>query len=115
MLSNVLAMAAPAGATEGQSAGGGLMSLVPFFLMAAVFYFAIIRPQHRREKERKTMMAAIKSGERVLLSSGLIGEVSRVKEKTLLVRIAEQTQVEVLKSAVAQIIQPGDALEDVKA
>jgi preprotein translocase YajC subunit len=53
--------------------------------MVAIFYFVLIRPQKRREKERKAMIEAVKVGERVLLTSGIMGEVCTVKEKTLII------------------------------
>jgi len=114
MFLQTLAMAAPA-AAEGQSAPGGGFTIGWLVFMVAIFYFVMIRPQRRREKERKAMISAVKTGERVLLTSGIIGEVSNVKEKTLMVRIAEKTKIEVLKSAVSQIIEKGDDVEEVKS
>ncbi|MDH3346287.1 MAG: preprotein translocase subunit YajC [Kiritimatiellaceae bacterium] len=110
-----IAMAAPPAADGAAASGGGFLSFMPLIFMAAIFYFVLIRPQQRREKERKAMISAVKSGERVLLSSGFIGEVVTVKDKTLIVRIAESTQVEVVKSAVAQIIEKGDNPVELKA
>ena len=112
MFLQTLAMAAPA-AAEGGAASP--LQFVPIVIMVAIFYFAMIRPQKRRAKERKAMIAAVKSGERVLLTSGIIGEVCTVKDKTLMVRIAEQTKIEVLKSAVSQIIEKGDIPEEVQS
>lgn len=115
MFLQTLAMAAPPAAEGGEAAGGGILSFMPLIFMVAIFYFIMIRPQQRREKERKAMIAAVKSGEQVLLSSGIIGEICSVKEKTLIVRIAENTKVEVVKSAVTQIIEKGETPNDVKA
>jgi len=75
----------------------------------------MIRPQRRREKERRELISAVKTGQRVLLTSGILGEVSNVKEKTLIVRVAEKTKIEVLKSAVSQIIEKGDTPEEIQA
>jgi len=109
-----IAMAAPP-AGEGAQAPGGGFTIGWLVFMVAIFYFVMIRPQQRREKERKAMIAAVKSGERVVLSSGIIGEVATVKEKTLLVRVANDTKIEVLKTAVAQIIEKGDTPDEVKS
>ena len=100
-----IAMAAPAGANgqAGQTSPGFTVGWMVF--MVAIFYFVMIRPQRRREKERKAMIETVKSGARVLLTSGIIGEIATVKEKTLLVRIAENTKIEVLKSAVSQVLE----------
>ena len=105
MFLQTIAMASPAGANgqAGQTSPGFTIGWMVF--MVAIFYFVMIRPQRRREKERKALIEAVKSGQRVLLTSGIIGEVANVKEKTLIVRIAEKTKIEVLKSAVSQILE----------
>ena len=109
-----IAMAAPPAADGAQAPGGGF-TIGWLVFMVAIFYFVMIRPQQRREKERKAMIAAVKSGERVVLTSGIIGEVATVKEKTLIVRVADNTKIEVLKSAVAQIIEKGETPADVQS
>jgi len=114
MFLQTIAMAAPP-AADGQPAPGGGFTIGWLVFMVAIFYFVMIRPQRRREKERKAMISAVKTGERVLLTSGIIGQVSNVKEKTLIVRIAENTKIEVLKSAVSQIIEKGDTPEEIQA
>lgn len=114
MLLQQIAMAgAPAG--EGGEAPSGGFTIGWLVFMVAIFYFVMIRPQKRREKERKAMIAAVKSGERVLLSSGILGEISKVKDKTVIVRIADQTKIEVLKSAITQIIEKGETPDQVQA
>jgi preprotein translocase subunit YajC len=115
MFLQTIAMAAQPAGEGGETGGGGLMGLMPIFFMVAIFYFVMIRPQRRREKERKAMVAAVKSGERILLTSGIIGEVFSVKEKTLIVRIADNAKIEVLKTAVSQIIEKGDTPDQVQA
>ncbi|MCU0857055.1 MAG: preprotein translocase subunit YajC [Pontiellaceae bacterium] len=110
MFSQTIAMA-PAAGSDGQA---GQASPLQFYGMMAfcilIFYVAMIRPQRRREKERKALIESVKSGQRVLLTSGIIGEVAAVKEKTLLVLIAEKTKIEVIKRAVAQVIEEKDDL-----
>jgi preprotein translocase subunit YajC len=115
MFLQTIAMATKPAGEGGEGGGGGLMGLMPIFFMVAIFYFIMIRPQRRREKERKAMVAAVKSGERILLTSGIIGEVFSVKEKTLIVRIADNAKIEVLKTAVSQIIEKGDTPDQVQA
>jgi preprotein translocase subunit YajC len=113
MFLQTLAMARPP--AEGEEAVSPINTLVMIGFMVAIFYFLLIRPQQRREKERKALIAAVKSGERVLLASGIIGDVRTVKDKTLIVRIAKDTEVEVVKSAVSQIIEKGADPVEVKA
>ena len=83
-------------------------------LLFGVMYFLMIRPQRRREKERKEMIANIKAGDRVLLTSGILGQVQKVNEATLLVQIAEKTRVEVVKAAVSQVLANGETPSDIE-
>ncbi|MFA6173593.1 MAG: preprotein translocase subunit YajC [Kiritimatiellales bacterium] len=98
----------------GQTSPGFTIGWMVF--MVAIFYFVMIRPQRRREKERQSLIAAVKSGDRVLLTSGIIGEIATVKEKTLIVSVAEKTKIEVLKSAVSQVLdEKGELPSEVRA
>ena len=90
----IFAQAAPAGG----SMGGMLLT---FGLMFAVMYFLIIRPQQKRQKEHQKMLDAVKKGDRIITGGGLHGVVKEVREDTLLVKIAENTVVELTRSAVA--------------
>ena len=74
-------------------------------ILFGIMYFMMIRPQRRREKERKELLNNIQSGNRVLLTSGIIGQVTNIKEQTLVIRIAENTKVETVRSAVAQVLE----------
>lgn len=91
--------AAPAGA-GGSPLGFPIMMVILF----AIMYFMMIRPQKRREKERKEMLNSVKSGARVLLTSGIIGKITNVKENTLVIQIAENTKVECVRAAVSQVL-----------
>ena len=77
-------------------------------LMVALFYFMLIRPQKRREKERQARLGAVKTGDRVLFAGGLLGVVANVKEKTLIIKIADGVKVEVVRGAVSQVLDKGD-------
>lgn len=85
---------------------GGM--LIPFGLMFAVMYFLIIRPQQKRQKEHQAMLDAVKKGDRVITSGGLHGVVKEVRDDTLLVKIAENTAVEISRAAIAS--RSGDGL-----
>lgn len=89
---------------------GTMGMFVIFFL---IMYFLMIRPQRRKEKERKEMIATLKSGCRVMMSSGIIGQVTNVKEHTLIVRIAENTKVEVVRGAIVQLLEDGETPSDI--
>ena len=76
-------------------------------LMIAVFYFILIRPQQRREKERRAMIERAKTGDRIVFAGGILGVVSNVKDKTLVVKIADNVKIEVGKYAVTQVLEKG--------
>ena len=77
---------------------GGLM---PFLLIFGVFYFLIIVPQRRRQRELQTMISNLKAGDRVVTTGGIIGTVTVVRERSLLVRSADKSILEIARSAVA--------------
>jgi preprotein translocase subunit YajC len=109
LLPLTIAQAAPAGAT-----GSPFQFPIMMVLLFAIMYFMMIRPQRRREKERKAMIASVKSGARVLLTSGILGEVILVKGDTLTVRIAENTKIEVIRAAISQILETDEIPTDIE-
>lgn len=77
----------------------------PLVIMMAIFYFMMIRPQQRKERERRAMLSNIKSGERVIFGGGILGLVTNVKENVLTVKVADNTKFEVLKASVTRVLQ----------
>ena len=105
----ILAMA-PAGG-GGAAPQSSAFMFVWLGLMVALFYFMLIRPQKRREKERRALLEATKTGDRILFAGGMLGVVANVKEKTLIVKIAENVKVEIVRSAVSQVLDKGEVNE----
>jgi preprotein translocase subunit YajC len=101
-----LAMAAPQGGSA--SPGGAMGMFVPMAIIFGIFYFMLIRPQQRKEKERRKMIDAIKTGDRILFSGGILGTVTNVKDNVLMVKIADNVKVEVVRGAVSQVLDKGD-------
>lgn len=102
---------------EAPATGGGgspLQFPIMMALLFAVMYFMMIRPQRRRDKERKAMIANVKKGDRVLLTSGILGEIMTVKEQALVVKIAENTKIEVVKAAISQVLENGETPTDIE-
>jgi len=96
----ILAEAAPAGQQQNP-----IMAFLPMILLVVVFYFILIRPQQKRAKEQRKMLEALKSGDKVVTSAGIIGEVITVKDKTVSLRSAD-TKLEVTKDSVIAITEP---------
>ena len=102
----VLAQApAPAAAPQGSPFG----MIVPMVLIFVVMYFLMIRPQSQQRKKQAKLLEALKSGDKVVTSSGIVGVVITVKDSTVSLRSAD-AKMEVTKSSVVQILA-GDATE----
>ena len=80
-----------------------ILQLAPILLMVVLFYFMLIRPQQKRAKEHAALISAVKRGDTIVLSSGLIGKVTRVEEAEVNVEIAPSVNVRVVKSMIAEV------------
>jgi preprotein translocase subunit YajC len=93
----------------GQGAGGesSLMSFLPLILMFVVLYFIMIRPQMKRQKEHRNMLAAVDKGDEVVTSGGLVGKISKVGEAYVGVQIADNVEITVQKGAITTVLPKG--------
>ncbi len=86
---------------KGAEGAGGWLSLAPIALMILIFYFLLIRPQQKREKERKQLIEAIQKGDKVLTVGGIYGTVASIKDENIVIlKIADGTKVEFAKSSI---------------
>ncbi|WP_081581816.1 preprotein translocase subunit YajC [Pararhodospirillum photometricum] len=84
---------------------GSLQSFLPLILIFVIFYFLLIRPQQRRMKQHKAMLASIRRGDKIVTTGGLIGTVSKVvNEQELSVEITENVRVRVMRDMVANVL-----------
>ncbi len=94
-----------------QAAGGAqpnaLTSLLPLVLIFVVFYFLLIRPQTKRAKEHKAMVAALGSGDEVVTSGGMLGRITEVGDQFLTVEVAEGVRVKVQRHTVTSVLPKG--------
>ena len=79
------------GGQPGAEGAAGLMSFVPLILMFAVFYFLLIRPQQKRQKEHKAMLGALKRGDRIVTAGGLYGRILEVEDEVLIIDLGGST------------------------
>ncbi|RZJ74425.1 MAG: preprotein translocase subunit YajC [Brevundimonas sp.] len=88
-------------------ADGGIMAMVvqfaPIIGIFVLFYFLMIRPQQKRAKEHAATIAAVKRGDTVTLSNGMIGKITRVEDQEAMVEIAQGVNVRVVKSMIADV------------
>ena len=87
------------------AAGGEIQAFLPIILIFVVFYFMLIRPQQKRAKQHKEMLTAIRRGDRVVTSGGILGTVTKVVSDTeVAVEIAEGVRVRVLRTTIQDIL-----------
>ena len=90
-----------------QPAGGGLFGLLPLLLLGIVFYFMLIRPQSKRMKEHRKMLAELAIGDEVITSGGVAGRVDALGDAFVSVEVASGIKLKVQKQAVSQVLPKG--------
>ena len=99
-------------AAPAPGAGDLFTMLVPMALIMVVFYFLLIRPQQKRLKLHQEMIGNVRRGDTIVTSGGLVGKVSRVTDDNeVLVDIAENVQVRVVKSAISDVRVKGEPVK----
>ncbi len=93
----VLLQAAPAG-------GNPIVMFLPMVLIFAVFWFFMVRPQQKREKDRKATISAVKKGDKIVTIGGIHGTVDKVDETSVIAQVDTSTKMRFEKNAIAQIV-----------
>lgn len=83
--------------------GGMLVQFVPFILIFVLFWFLIIRPQRKRDKDHQGMLNSLKAGDQVITRSGIYGEIAEVTPQSVIVEIAPRVKVSMQKQAIAAV------------
>jgi len=101
LISDAMAQAAPA------QQPGLLESMAPLILIFVVFYFLLIRPQQKRAKEHKTMVAALAKGDEVTTNGGILGKITELGDNYVSVEIAKGVEVKIQRSAIGSVLPKG--------
>ena len=96
-LAQILLMAPP----QGGDGGSMLGLLMPFVLIFVIMYFFMIRPQVKKQKQHQQMLQSLEKNDKIMTTGGIYGKIVGVKEKSFLVQIADNTKIEISKSAVS--------------
>jgi len=96
-----------------QGAGGGALDglggLLPLVLIFVVFYFLLIRPQQKKAKDHREVLATLRRGDRVVTNGGLIGTITRVpNDNELIIEVAEGVKVRVMRGMIAESMSKSD-------
>ena len=81
-----------------------ITQFAPLIFIGVIFYFLLIRPQQKQRKEQQKLVEALKTGDKVITSSGIHGMISNVKERTVLLKVADNVKIEIDKAAVATVV-----------
>lgn len=103
---NVFFLSQLMGAPDGSAAGGGtfsLISIIPFAAVILIFYFLIIRPQNKKQKETQNMLSSMRKGDKIVTIGGIHGVIQSVDDNTVIVKVDDNTKLKFLKSAIASV------------
>jgi len=90
-------------AQSGSKSGSMLLTIGYIVLLAAMFYFLLIRPQRKQRKEKENMMSNLSVGDEIYTIGGILGTVTRIKDRTVWLRVSEKTEIELLKSSIGGV------------
>lgn len=102
LMSDAYAQAAPGGA-----AGDPIMQFLPLIVIMVAFYFILLRPQQKRQKEHKTMIEALKKGDEVVTGGGVLGRIVEVGDNFVSIEVADNVVIKVQKAAVSSLMPKG--------
>lgn len=85
------------------------VSMMPLIFIFIIFYFLLIRPQQKKQKEHEKLIQSVKTGDQVVTNAGIHGTVSNVKEKTVIIKIADNVKVEFDRGAIAAVEKAAEA------
>ena len=100
----MLLFMAPSGGDSGQ---GLFSTLLMFALIIGIFYFMILRPQQKRQKDRQKLLEALKKGDKVVTAGGMYGTIAGIDEKTVLVQVADNVKMKFERSSITSVVSEG--------
>lgn len=90
---------------EVPAAQGLLGLLMPFLVVGILFYFMILRPQQKQQKERKTMLDALKKGDQIVTVGGIFGEIVALKEDYVTLKVADKVEMKLSRSGISHVVK----------
>ncbi len=98
---------ASAYAQDAAPQGGGLLSFLPLIIIFVIFYFLLIRPQMKRAKEHRALVANLAKGDEIVTNGGLLGRITNVGDTFVTVELADNVVVKLQKQAVSSVMPKG--------
>src|ERR1700756_5430336 len=109
MIATILFLAQQTAAPGAASQPDLLQTLLPFLFMGVIFYFLLIRPQQKKQKQHQQLLTNLKTGDRVVTSGGIHGLIANVKETTFLLKVADNVKIEIDKGAISGVEKQSEA------
>ena len=94
-------------AQSDSASGSGILSVLPLLALFVLFYFLLIRPQQKRAKQHRTMVADLAKGDEVVTNGGTLGKITALDDNFLTVEIADGVRIKVQRMAIAQMMPKG--------
>jgi preprotein translocase subunit YajC len=91
----------------GGAPAGGLVQFLPLIIIGVIFYFLLIRPQQKRAKQHREMVAALNRGDEVLTGGGMVGRITDIGADFVSVEVADNVEIRLQKSSVYQVLPKG--------
>lgn len=108
LVSTAYAMGPPPGGAGGQSAGNPITAFLPLILIFGIFYFLLIRPQQKKQKQHQEFINNLQKGTEVVTSGGIIGRVTGITDDVVTLEIADKVRIKVVRNQVAGKPVSGD-------
>lgn len=96
-----IAMAQPSGGAGQQS--NPIAAFMPLILIFMIFYFLLIRPQHKKQKEQQAMLSGLQKGDKVITTGGIHGIVANVKDDIVSIKVAENVKIDVSRNCITSV------------
>jgi len=93
--------------SSGAAGGGGIMAFLPMIALFVIFYFLLIRPQQKRQKEHKNMVSGLAKGDEIVTMGGVLGKITAVDDNFITVEIAKGTEIKVQRMSVQAMMPKG--------
>lgn len=110
MISTAYAM----GQSGGAGQAGGIAGFLPIIILFAIFYFLLIRPQQKKAKEHREMIANLKKGVRIITSGGIYGTIISIDDTTIGLEIAEKVKIKITRGNVAAVVSDAETVQKEK-
>ncbi len=94
-------------AAPGAPAPNPLLQFMPLVFIFVIFYFLLIRPQQKKQKEHQKLITSLQSGDRVVTNAGIHGTITNVKDRTVIVRVADNVKIEFDRGSVVTVLRDG--------